>query len=196
MATNSQPPDDHLAQQILLTSIPPPKSYDLNFLRSWIIRPKMGNLPIGGLDQSTWSLPSTSHDLLAISRRTSADPFSRWISNTAIPFLHLKLFRRFKTPIAEDPESEICHYEDDKVINFVQVLSTVIASILPISSIVVLYFVPNTLTRLLIVVGFTGLFALCLALTTRARRVEVFAATSAFAAVQVVFVTGNNGYIA
>jgi hypothetical protein len=51
---------------------------------------------------------------------------------------------------------------------------------LPISSIVVLYFVSSTLARLAIVVGFTGLFALCLALTKRARRVEVFATTSAY----------------
>ena len=135
----------------------------------------MGNLPISGLDQSTWS----SHDLLAISRRTSTDPFSRWLSNTCIPFLHHLLLSRFKHPIAEDPESEICHYKDEKIATFVSVLSTVAASMLPISSIVILYFVADMLTRLAIVVGFTGVFALCLTLTTRARRVEIFAATSA-----------------
>jgi hypothetical protein len=59
------------------------------------------------------------------------------------------------------------------------VLSTVLVSMLPIASIVILYFVEKTLDRLVITVAFTGLFALCLALTTRATRVGIFAAPSA-----------------
>jgi hypothetical protein len=142
----------------------------------------MGNLPIGGIDQDTWSSPTYSHDLLAISRRTSSDPFSHWVSNIIIPYLHLKCLKRFKAPIPEDPESEICHYEDGNVATVVNVLSTVLASMLPITSILILYFVSNTLDRLAIAVAFTGLFAFCLAVMTRARRVEVFAATSAYMA--------------
>lgn len=59
------------------------------------------------------------------------------------------------------------------------ILVTVLASLIPIASILILYFVANTLDRLAIAVAFTGMFAFCLAVTTRARRVEVFAATSA-----------------
>jgi len=59
------------------------------------------------------------------------------------------------------------------------ILVTVLASLIPIASILILYFVANTLDRLAIAVAFTGMFAFCLAVMTRARRVEVFAATSA-----------------
>lgn len=59
------------------------------------------------------------------------------------------------------------------------ILVTVLASLIPIASILILYFVANVLDRLAIVVAFTGLFAFSLAVTTRARRLEVFAATSA-----------------
>jgi len=156
----------------------------------------MGNFPLRGLDQEAWSSPTTTNDLLAVEKRSSGDPFSRWITNTLIPFFHTKLFKHFKAPIPEDPESGICNYDDGKVARFVHVLSTVVASMLPITSIIVLYFVSDPHNRLAIAVAFTGLFAFCLAVTTRARRVEIFAATSGFAAVQVVFMTGGNGYIA
>lgn len=59
------------------------------------------------------------------------------------------------------------------------ILVIVLASLIPIASILILYFVANTLDRLAIAVAFTGMFAFCLAVTTRARRVEVFTATSA-----------------
>ncbi len=137
----------------------------------------MGNFPILGPDHESWS-QSNTHDLLAIRRRSSSDPFSRWLLNTIIPYLHAKLFKRYKKPLPEDPESEICNYEDSKVASAVNVLSTVVASMLPIASVIILYFVSNTRDRLAIAVAFTGLFAFCLAVTTRARRIEVFAATS------------------
>lgn len=138
----------------------------------------LGNSPLRGPDQHSWSEDHT-HDLLAIHNRSSRDPLSRWVVNSLIPYLHAKLLHRFKKPLAEDPESEICGYEESAVANVMNVLSIVVASMLPIASIVILYFVENMLDRLPIAVAFTGLFALCLALTTRARRVEIFAATSA-----------------
>ncbi len=78
-----------------------------------------------------------------------------------------------------DPESGICRYEERKIERAVDILVTVLASLIPIVSILILYSVGNTLDRLAIAVAFTGLFSFCLAVTTKARRVEVFAATSA-----------------
>jgi Family of unknown function (DUF6594) len=82
-------------------------------------------------------------------------------------------------PVPHNPESGICRYEERKIERVMDILVTVLASLIPIASIIVLYFVGSTLDRLAITVAFTGLFAFCLAVTTRARRVEVFAATSA-----------------
>jgi hypothetical protein len=42
--------DEHLAQQVFLANLPPPKTYDLTFFRSWLRRPKMGNFPLRGPD--------------------------------------------------------------------------------------------------------------------------------------------------
>lgn len=70
---------------------------------------------------------------------------------------------------------------------------TVFSSLAPLSSIIVLYFVQNESIRLVIVCAFTIAFTVSLAVFTRARRVEIFAATAAFAGVQVVFIGSTTG---
>lgn len=56
-----------------------------------------------------------------------------------------------------------------------------------------LYYVTNERRRLGLIAGYTVAFALCVGLLTNARRSEVFGACAAYAAVLVVFVSGNLG---
>jgi len=63
-----------------------------------------------------------------------------------------------------------------------------LAAIIPVVSILALYFIKNTLKRIFALMGFTVAFALAFKLLFSARTVEVFAATAAFVAVEVVFV--------
>ncbi|KAH6664046.1 hypothetical protein B0J14DRAFT_682577 [Halenospora varia] len=186
--------NSQLSHLAYLSSFKGPKKYDLDFLRSWFERPKMGDFPLLGADRESWS-PANTYDLIALQRRQSSDPFSHWLTNSFIPFFHNILGKRFKQPLPEDPESEICQYDEGCLGGVVNIIGTVVASLVPILSIVVLYFVTNILVRLGLTVAFTGAFSSLLALLSRARRVEIFAASSAFAAVQVVFIAGNNGYI-
>lgn len=76
--------------------------------------------------------------------------------------------------------SEITQYSDTRLLSIVSVISIVLACLIPISSIIVLYFVSSMLARLAILVAFTACFALCLSLVTQARKVEIFTATSAY----------------
>ncbi|KAL4732877.1 hypothetical protein BDV11DRAFT_210640 [Aspergillus similis] len=57
------------------------------------------------------------------------------------------------------------------------------------SSMLVLYLVNNMITRLIIIVVYNIGFSIIIGLLAKARRVEVFAASTAFAAVQVAFIT-------
>jgi hypothetical protein len=137
----------------------------------------MGNFPLLGPDQDSWS-NDHAYDLIALKRRDSSDPFSRWMTDTFVPFFHNILGKRFKKPLPEDPESEICQYSESHLSTVVNILGTVMASILPITSIIALYFVTNMLVRLGLTVVFTAIFSCSLALLSRARRVEIFAASS------------------
>lgn len=72
------------------------------------------------------------------------------------------------------------HYYDNRHIEAVtNILGTVLSSLAPLVSIVVLSFVVNGRARLGLVCAFTTLFCFSLAIATKARRVEIFAATAA-----------------
>ena len=58
-------------------------------------------------------------------------------------------------------------------------LAIVISSILPISSVIALSFIRSNGIQLGMIVVFSAIFSLALALMTSARKVEIFAATSA-----------------
>lgn len=85
----------------------------------------------------------------------------------------------------------IGRYNESTVSSAVVVISTLIAAILLIGSITGLYFAKNDTAKLGLIAFFTALFALSIGLTTNARRSEIFAGTAAYAAVLVVFVSGD-----
>jgi peptidoglycan/LPS O-acetylase OafA/YrhL len=70
------------------------------------------------------------------------------------------------------------------------VLSTVLAFGLLFGAIEALHGQKNHQKRLAILAGFVLAFAVCVALFTGAKRTDIFAATAAYAAVLVVYVSG------
>ena len=92
-----------------------------------------------------------------------------------------------------DPRDTTVHFQERHVVIAVTVVSIVTAAILLIGAILSLYIVQDPNTRLAMIAGFTTLCAVSVALMTNARRAEVFAATAAYAAVLVVFVSGSLG---
>ncbi|KAH7001149.1 hypothetical protein EDB80DRAFT_721565 [Ilyonectria destructans] len=78
-----------------------------------------------------------------------------------------------------------------KISNFISYLSTILAALLLIGAILVLYNTQSNNLKLGLIGLFTTLFAGSVGLLTNAKRAEVFGATAAYAAVLVVFVSGN-----
>ena len=72
------------------------------------------------------------------------------------------------------------HYEEGAFIAIANAISTVLSSLMPTTSIMVLYFVKNPLARLAMTMVFTTIFSLTLATIAKARRIDVFAATTAY----------------
>jgi hypothetical protein len=81
-------------------------------------------------------------------------------------------------PVGEN-RSGLYYYSDAHIQRAIYILGTVASSLTPMVSIIALYFVRHLGARLGLVCAFTLMFALCLALATRARRIEIFAATAA-----------------
>jgi hypothetical protein len=59
------------------------------------------------------------------------------------------------------------------------VVGAIISSILPTIVILVLYFVKRMIVRIGLVIIFTAIFSIALAIFTAARKVEIFSATAA-----------------
>ncbi|KAK9769780.1 putative DUF6594 domain-containing protein [Seiridium cardinale] len=157
-----------------------PSSYDLEFLREWLVRPRMGNFPLIGPDRSSWCL-RYEKDLVAIKARPLPDIFSRWLNFDMLPRWHQLFGGKLKKPT--DVEAGvglgIYEYDDTVLAATARIFTTVVASMLPLCSIIVQYFVRGDILRLGLIVVASALFALALALMTNARMIEIFAATSA-----------------
>ncbi|OTA79954.1 hypothetical protein M434DRAFT_86781 [Hypoxylon sp. CO27-5] len=173
--------DEALLQQVYISKLEGPNSNDLEFLHSWFERPSMGCFPIRGLDYKAWE-QRLENDLIAIKPRLPPDPFSRWVTNTIFPLYH-RVFG-FKFHVRKKPDSTevgdgLYTYEESLLGSIINIITTVVAAVLPLLSIVVLYIVDSDATKLGIIVVFSACFALILAVMTSARRIEVFAATAA-----------------
>ncbi|KFY10220.1 hypothetical protein V491_07756, partial [Pseudogymnoascus sp. VKM F-3775] len=180
-----------IIKQTYLARLEQPRPYDIEFLRSWFRRPGMGSFPLLGIDGNSWDV-EYEDDLVAIKARTAPDMFSKWFTETLVPIYHHLLGERFKKPINDEAGEGIYHYNESVLKATLSTLTTVVASVLPICSVLVQYFVESNSLRLGLIIIFSALFSLALAVMTSARKVEIFAATSAFAAVNVVFLTNND----
>ena len=170
--------DDALEQQKFISSLSRPADASLNVFREWLQREKMGACPLLGKDGQAWD-KKTQSDLVTLNDQRDRDSLTNWVCNSVIPNLHPPLLRHLKKPVAWDPESGLSAYPEPKIIAILDILGTIISSLFSISSITILYFINDMPVRLGVVAAFTALFALALALMTRASRPEIFAATTA-----------------
>ena len=157
-----------------MASTQSPAPTDLDFLKKWLQRGNQGNCALTGLDSDVWDI-SASSELTALERRKSDDQVSSWVLNRFIVWWHRHFSRFHKS----DPENLYVEYKDHKLLEMAMVLGTAVATLLPLTSIVVLYLVTNLGLRLGLVACFTFIFALLLVTMTRARMIEIFSATSA-----------------
>lgn len=79
-----------------------------------------------------------------------------------------------------DLESGVVDYDEERLDRIGMVISTILASILPVIAVLGLFFVKNLLKRIYIMIGITGGFAGLLVLLSngKGKRIEIFAATA------------------
>jgi len=106
-----------------------------------------------------------------------------------MPGFHKRIGHRFKS---RDESTSLYEYRDSKINDAAHTISIILSSLLPPASIFALYYVHRTPIRLGLIMIFSAIFTACLAISTSAKRVEIFAATVALASVQVVFIGTNS----
>ncbi|KIW78473.1 hypothetical protein Z517_08309 [Fonsecaea pedrosoi CBS 271.37] len=167
-----------LQDQKALGELGRPAKHNLTFLRSWFERRHMGNRPIISSDRHVWDAEK-EHDLVVLEPAGFADALSDWISGHCVPLYHRTIGKHHKATVDWDPASEMSWYSSSGIQAAVDVVATIISCLFPVGATVVLYFVQSMGARLGALAAFTAVFAFCLALLTNAKRVEIFAATTA-----------------
>lgn len=167
-----------------------PDPCDVDFLRDWLENEKYGNnfLKESAAAEATAWDPDFSADLMALNRRS--DRFAAFVANNLLPSYHRGLGHRFHRKAENGPLGLFYIYHDHKFGILANILCTTLSAVIPSSSILVLYYVQSMLARLLLILGFSSLFSFIMGVITQGKRYEIFAATTAFAAVLVVFVGG------
>ncbi|KAF6234304.1 hypothetical protein HO173_007498 [Letharia columbiana] len=183
--------NEALLHQTALAGLQKPNPRDLSFLQQWMESVSMGNVRLVGQDSDVWSKPDKS-DLIALQARHADDPLTAWVTNTGVHWWHQVVGKYLRQPEATNWSANTVSYSQTGLSRLPSLVGVVLASLLPIASIVVLYTISSDLVRLIVIGLFTAGFSTSLKLVTNARLVDVFTATAAFTAVQVVFV-GTNG---
>jgi hypothetical protein len=143
-------------------------------MNGWLADSRQGNYALEGLDRNVWK---DGKDLLVVTPDTLVgDSFTRFLRKPLTVLCH-KLWGGRRVPT--DVEGNIHVYEEKIVMRAADMVGTAIASLLPVLAVVVLYCVREMPTRLGMVALFTLLFSLALMATTKAKRIEIFAATAA-----------------
>ncbi|KAK8072966.1 hypothetical protein PG996_006314 [Apiospora saccharicola] len=128
------------------------------------------------------------HDLLFLREDLLENDFLSHLVTGPILQLFHHVWRVFKRPLPQDPEAAaergeqhtaLWHYDDRRTRLAVNLIGSAVSSLLPMLSIIALFYVEATLARLGLVCVFTVIFSLAMFLATQCRRVEIFAATAA-----------------
>ncbi|KAH4029310.1 hypothetical protein HBH70_238340 [Parastagonospora nodorum] len=180
-----------LIQQYKVNQIPGPDRFDLDDMQALLISDAMDRGVLTGNDATIWGHPDTPNihapDLIGLCQREDVDTFSRIVSRNAIFLFNYGLGRIKK---ADHHLGNV--YYGSSVLNITKWITSILASMLPVASILVLSKLQARNTKLGVLVAFNFVFTVCLTVCTKAKRAEVFAITAAFAAVQVVFIGTDN----
>jgi hypothetical protein len=170
-----------LLTQAQLAALHSPTEQNTELLRDWLKRPTYGNNFLRGVEARAWDIEQQADMVALQGEATDQDPLARWLFRIIPGSFHKRWGYRWKTPVkSNNPGGDLFEYKDTTLMKFAVSISTFLSTLFPILSIFVLYYVRNNPARLGLIVAFTSLFAVALLLASSARKVEIFAATSAY----------------
>ena len=123
-------------------------------------------------------------DTISLTPDPNREAFSRFLANKLGWLFIFEENQRL-------PQKGYTVTSDHRLRRTIRVVAVVLSSILPVLSIVILYYVQSMDIHIGLIIIFSILFSAVVALVTDARNVEVMAATAAYAAVLVVFMSGK-----
>ncbi|RKL19329.1 hypothetical protein BFJ68_g3603 [Fusarium oxysporum] len=136
----------------------------------------------------TWKPKDPSQYVSLHKTAEDSDPFTNFVKEVLTFIFHRLCGERLNAARVVDVESGLASYSDSSLVRASNLFTVIVSSALPVLTIFALNSLETTAQRIGLTVVFTVLFAVILELFTNAKRVEIFAATATFAAVEVVFI--------
>jgi hypothetical protein len=131
--------------------------------------------------------------LVTLPKPDVRDEFAQSLSDRILPWYHQYIGGRRKRQSSSDNDlDDVWEYKQEFFVAVGNMICMVLSSAIPTTSIFALHFVKSMIARLAVITAMSFIFSFVMMAIVRGRRVEVFAATTAFAAVQVVFVDKFN----
>ncbi|KAK5059723.1 hypothetical protein LTR84_009606 [Exophiala bonariae] len=184
-----------------LFELGPASPADLSCLQDLLDSPlNRGKNFLTGFETLTYSKKSQADLTSLMGREGEKDILTKWIDRFVRTFYHKYIGRKIHDPVSvceaggeRTEKTVLTYYSDATVTSVIDALSTILSSLLPTISALVLFVINDPLMRMIALIFCTLLFSTILTVIARAKRTECFAATAAFSAVLVVFLGTTNG---
>lgn len=179
--------------QRLLNAAPPSKT-TIKAMRNWFLDDPTGTKSVDDCVPQLWGASehtfSDPNDLVALRVPSDHDRLSEFIQNNfGIVFKASHASSNMTKPGNEKENQTLISHAAVSTVS--TIVSLLLASILLFGAIISLSIIRTKTTLLGMLCFRTILFAACMGLLTNAKRDQVFGATAAYAAVLVVFISGN-----
>jgi hypothetical protein len=120
------------------------------------------------------------HDLVTLATpKGERDVFTKWVIYPVMDIFHQVWGRRkLNKRYVLDEESGYVEYSEETIDRIGKIISTTVASILPVIAVLGLFFIKSLVVRIYAMIGITAAFAILLASMSNGKRIEIFAAVA------------------
>ena len=151
----------------------------LDTLKDWL-RDRNGKPFLTGYEAETWADKKRTTYMCLKPRAAESDPFTRFVSNVLLGLYHRLLGQRLGTGDNLDTATGHTSYSSPSISKISSLITTILASILPVLTIYILNQLPSSNLRIGVTAAFTAAFALVITVFSSAKRVEIFMATTTY----------------
>lgn len=172
-----------LSQTSGIAQMSKPSRFNLRVLQNWLRGDGDESSNFCGAEAARYSSANTRDLIALVDSDLDEGSFPRWLNPDLVDW-YQDLFGSNKSSDPIDPESgNIVAYEESRFVRLsklsLKFAMTVIGSLMPALTILILYHEDNTIDRIGTTIALTAVFGLVLAVFTNAKMKEIFASAAA-----------------